>query len=359
MKKFMALGVWCALMAGLAGVLPAWAADDGDSVCEAPNCFTIRIFKEKLTVEPETSIPGRFILYWEVFVTVVRESGGECPTTPVKLFGACALTPLGRWSLAAASRFSEQSLKVGRNVSYQKIPLASIDLRDSKYEDGAKPMFSSLFDKGQTVNVELQVRHLASGTSARCLQKRAYDLKPLTYGMVAAASEGNLAEVREALDKGADVNAKTWENWTALMAACSSGSTELVKLLVDKGADVNMRNKGFPVSTSSLGSRQPSGGTALMVAALKGEPEMVRILLKAGAKLDLLQTDRWTAVTAAAYTGNPEVMQLLLDAGADPNVVEESGYSPLALAFINGNSAAVRALKANQGIVRVPWDTFD
>lgn len=358
MKKFMALVMGCALMVGLAAV-PALAADDGDSACEAPNCFTIRIFKEKLTVEPETSIPGRFTLYWEVFVTVVREGGGDCPSTPVKLFGTCALNPLGRWSLAAASRFSEQSLKIGRNVSYQKIPLASIDLRDSRYASAGAPVFSSLFDKGQTVNVELQVRHLASATSSRCLQKKVYELKPLTYGLVAAASEGNVAEVRAALDKGAEVNAKTWEDWTALMAACSSGSTELVKLLVDRGADVNMRNKGFPVSTSPLGSRQPSGGTALMVAALKGEPEMVRILLKAGAKVDYLQTDRWTAVTAAAYTGNPEALRLLLDAGADPNIMEESGYSPLALAIVNGNSGAVRMLKARGGLLRVPWDTYD
>lgn len=359
MKRFMALGLWCALILMLIGVLPAWAADENESACEAPACFTIRIFKEKLSVEPEKSAPGRFTLYWEVFVTVVRESGGDCPTTPVMLVGSCALTPLARWSLAPASRFTEQSVKVGRNVSYQKIPLATIDLPDSRYMTGAAPSFCSLFDNGQTVNIDLQIRHLASGATARCLQKRTYELKPLTYGLVAAAADGNVAEVKEALERGADPNAKTWENWTALMAACSAGSPQLVQLLVDKGADVNLRSKGFPVATSPLGSRQPSGGTALMVAALNGKPEIVRILLKAGAKIEAMQTDRWTAMTAAAYAGNPEVTRLLMGAGADPNVVEESGYSPLALAIINGNSTAVRMLRNKGAVLRVPWDTFD
>lgn len=359
MKKFMSLVVWCALIVGSAAFSPALAADDATSECEAPECFTIRIFKEKLSVEPERSMPGRFTLYWEAFITVVRESGGDCPTTPVKLFGAAALTPLGRWSLAAASRFTEQSLKGGRNVSYQKIPLASLDLRDFRHQAGLVPMFSSLFDTGQTVHIELQVRHLASGVSARCLQKKEYELKPLTYGLVAAASEGNLTEVREALDKGADANAKSWENWTALMAACSSGSPQVVQLLIDRGADVNMRSKGFPVATSSLGSRQPSGSTALMVAALKGNPEIVRLLLRAGAKTDYMQTDRWTALTAAAYRGNPHVLGLLLQSGADPNVLEESGYSPLALAIINGNASAARMLRARGAVLRVPWDSYD
>ena len=45
---------------------------------------------------------------------------------------------------------------------------------------------------------------------------------------------GKLAEVREALARGEDVNGMGKENWTALMCAMYNGDTEIVKLLLEQ-----------------------------------------------------------------------------------------------------------------------------
>ena len=45
-----------------------------------------------------------------------------------------------------------------------------------------------------------------------------------------------------ALDKGADVNAKTRYGATALTFAADKGHIEVVKLLVSRGADVNAQD---------------------------------------------------------------------------------------------------------------------
>ncbi|MCK5342252.1 MAG: ankyrin repeat domain-containing protein, partial [Candidatus Heimdallarchaeota archaeon] len=43
------------------------------------------------------------------------------------------------------------------------------------------------------------------------------------------------------LEKGADINAKEGNGWSALMFASMGGQTECVKMLIMAGADVNCR----------------------------------------------------------------------------------------------------------------------
>jgi len=51
-----------------------------------------------------------------------------------------------------------------------------------------------------------------------------------------AAEEGNLLVLKTALEKGADINAKSEDGRTALMIASEKGYTNIVKYLVEKGA---------------------------------------------------------------------------------------------------------------------------
>ena len=62
--------------------------------------------------------------------------------------------------------------------------------------------------------------------------------------IVDAAKEGNIEAVKQHLTAGADVNAKTENEWTPLHEAARSGRKEIAELLIDKGADVNAKNRG-------------------------------------------------------------------------------------------------------------------
>ena len=79
------------------------------------------------------------------------------------------------------------------------------------------------------------------------------------------AVEVNVIErVREALEGGADANAKSEYGNTVLSLAASKGYTEIVRLLIDSGADVNnINNYGY---------------TALYWAAYNGHTETAKIL---------------------------------------------------------------------------------
>ena len=87
--------------------------------------------------------------------------------------------------------------------------------------------------------------------------------------LIDAALEDNITAVREALEKGIDINSRDFFGKTALMHVLFYGHTETAKLLIEKGADVN--------------ARDIVGGTALRHASLKGHTETVSILKTSGA----------------------------------------------------------------------------
>ena len=57
--------------------------------------------------------------------------------------------------------------------------------------------------------------------------------------LIEASRLGHTETVEMLMEKGADVNARNNDGWTALMMASNDGQTETVALLVEKGADVN------------------------------------------------------------------------------------------------------------------------
>lgn len=54
--------------------------------------------------------------------------------------------------------------------------------------------------------------------------------------LIEAAKDGNLLVLKTAIDKGADINAKDKNGWTALMWASKNGHSEVVEFLKEKGA---------------------------------------------------------------------------------------------------------------------------
>jgi ankyrin repeat protein len=67
-----------------------------------------------------------------------------------------------------------------------------------------------------------------------------------------AAREGDTAGITAALGKGADVNAKSRYDVTALFFAATSGRLEAVKLLVARGADVNVQDTFYRTRAAEM-----------------------------------------------------------------------------------------------------------
>lgn len=54
--------------------------------------------------------------------------------------------------------------------------------------------------------------------------------------LIDAAQRGDISSVKSLLNKGADMNAKNKNGWTASMLASKNGHTEIVQLLKKAGA---------------------------------------------------------------------------------------------------------------------------
>src|SRR5688500_10777942 len=95
----------------------------------------------------------------------------------------------------------------------------------------------------------------------------------LDEAFLEAVQRRDWAEIRQLLDSGANINARSRINrYYALQFAIQWPDANLVKLLLDKGVDVNLTDDG--------------GNTALMEAANSNDPQnkvIVRLLLDRGA----------------------------------------------------------------------------
>jgi len=127
--------------------------------------------------------------------------------------------------------------------------------------------------------------------------------------LLAESASGNQEKVQELLDnilafldRGADVNTKSDDGYTALMLAAGWGRSDLVKLLLDRGSDVNAENS--------------QGMTALMNCSLWGHKEVVSLLLDRGADIHAQSKEGWTAIRLASSKKHHEIVKFLRNHGA-------------------------------------------
>lgn len=130
------------------------------------------------------------------------------------------------------------------------------------------------------------------------------------------------------ITKGADVNAKDFNDMTPLIHAVKSQDSAVVRILIRKGADVN----------TGIGSR----GTPLMYA---WQPEMVQILLENGANVNAKDFYGRTHLWHVAGDGTTDVAEILIQKGANVNEKDDNGQTPLI--------HAARGWHATMGVVYV------
>ncbi|XP_019637297.1 PREDICTED: uncharacterized protein LOC109479750 [Branchiostoma belcheri] len=144
-----------------------------------------------------------------------------------------------------------------------------------------------------------------------------------------AAGRGEEDRVKQLLAEGVNVNAASYERWTALTFASHYGHTGTVQALLTAGATINTRTN--------------MNETPLHHAAKRGHPECVRVLLRAGANTIIRNDDNYnkTAKEVAVQEDVQQVFQVF--EALQPKVVD--GLLTIDL--------------RGRGLTSVPADVFD
>ena len=156
---------------------------------------------------------------------------------------------------------------------------------------------------------------------------------PLDAQVAEAAMRGDLAEVRDLIETGADVNAALGDGMTALHWSAERGDSDVASLLLSAGAQVE--------STTRLGAYRP-----LHLAAKGGHVSVVRELLQAGALPNpSTMTGNVTPLHLAAASGSASSVAILIEHGAEVDRSETVwGQTPLMFAAAAGRVQVIRAL---------------
>jgi beta-lactamase regulating signal transducer with metallopeptidase domain len=123
--------------------------------------------------------------------------------------------------------------------------------------------------------------------------------------LVEAVDGGDIRDVRELLDDGANVDAAVAGDGSPLIVAAREGHLEIVRLLLERGADVNLAVAG--------------DGTPLIMAAREGHLEIAQLLLDRGANIELMVPGDENALIQASAAGELAVVTLLVSRGANVN----------------------------------------
>jgi len=126
-------------------------------------------------------------------------------------------------------------------------------------------------------------------------------LKPNAGDLALAAAGCHTDAVTLALASGVGVNGADGQI-VPLLTAAGANCVDVVRLLLDRGADVN--------------AKDGDGWTALMKAAQAGHPDMVRLLMQHGADMSIADKDGRTAWMFAAMSGSTEIADIFKQARA-------------------------------------------
>jgi ankyrin repeat protein len=212
-------------------------------------------------------------------------------------FGINDEDPIGRTTLLAAAYCGhteivklllDKGAEVNPKNDYGFTPLMAAA------DNGYLEIVKLLLDKGADVNT----KHKTGNTALIGAAERGFPrtgLFPKKRTEVNPQEQNNRMEiVKLLLDKGAEVNAKNENGYTALIAAAEFGRTEIVKLLLDRGADINARTN--------------EGLTAIEQAKRASRTDTVQFLQKAGAKVGI----QYYLMLGHKFLENPNMFSLVI-----------------------------------------------
>jgi hypothetical protein len=123
---------------------------------------------------------------------------------------------------------------------------------------------------------------------------------------LAAHNSGDTDTVVLLLNKGANIDARSNDGWTALIDAIDMNHVAAAKVLIERGANVNLAAQ--------------TGWTALMASAVKGHADLAAMLIAHGADVNAKAfqgtANPTTALSAARSMHHADVVKVLEQAGA-------------------------------------------
>lgn len=149
-----------------------------------------------------------------------------------------------------------------------------------------------------------------------------------------AAANGDYGAAQLLIARGADVNAHTVDNVTAVGYAAASGHRGLIQLLLDAGGDA--------------GTRSVDGATPMLMAAEAGHCHCVEVFVQKGADVNAADASGTTPLLAALAGGHRRTAEALLNAGSS-NGGRVGGRTALHWAAYHGMAGVLRQLLAGAG----------
>jgi bla regulator protein BlaR1 len=135
--------------------------------------------------------------------------------------------------------------------------------------------------------------------------RRARRTRALDRALYEAAKDGDLDEVNQIIQAGADVNGVIQGDGSPLIGAAQSGVLAIARRLLDAGADPSLPVEG--------------DGSPLIQAAARGHLDIVTLLLDRGADVNQIVPGDENALMCASEQGQLPVVQLLVKRGANVN----------------------------------------
>ncbi len=150
--------------------------------------------------------------------------------------------------------------------------------------------------------------------------------------IINAAFAGEVKDVKELIDAGADVSAKNlYMGRSALMIAATRMKLEIIRELINAGADVN--------------GKDMNNYTALILATIHENLEIVTKLIKSGASVNAKEHCHYTALHYAAAKGNLKIVEELINGGSDVNLKIKNELTALDIAQKHRNKKIVNFLE--------------
>ena len=160
-------------------------------------------------------------------------------------------------------------------------------------------------------------------------------------------AKGNIKEIDSALKNGANINALSKDNSTALMWAARFNNSDVVNYLINKGANINSENlKGRTAFDFASVNENLTDSDALLTLKYKTDKEFLKLCKSApldeiknainnGSNVNSKSKDNSTALMFAARFNSEDVVKFLIENGANISFKNNNGRNALYFARAN------------------------